>query len=116
MQDRYPMSRLSILPVLCASAIALVQAPGPQLAVPVPSVLLDPGNNLLLVVLDHQTGLLQTIRDIAIAELRANSAVLAKVAELAKLPILTTASQPSGPGVPSGLLTLDLATAAPPAK
>jgi nicotinamidase-related amidase len=61
-------------------------------------------------MLDHQTGLLQTVKDLPVEEVRNNTLVLAKVAELAKVPILTTASEPNGP---NGPLMPELAQAAP---
>jgi nicotinamidase-related amidase len=72
-------------------------------------VLLDPADTLLL-LLDHQTGLFQTVKDVPVRDLRANTVVLAKIAELAKVPILTTASEPAGP---NGPLMSELAAAAP---
>jgi nicotinamidase-related amidase len=75
-------------------------------------VLLDP-NDTIVLLLDHQTGLFQTVKDIPIAELRTNTMVLAKIAELAKAPILTTASEPNGT---NGPLMAELAAAAPNAK
>lgn len=75
-------------------------------------VLLDP-NDTAVLLLDHQTGLFQTVKDIPVAELRANTVVLAKVAELAKAPIITTASEPNGP---NGPLMPELAQAAPNAR
>jgi len=75
-------------------------------------VFLDP-NDTVLLLLDHQTGLFQTVKDIPVAELRANTVVLAKVAEHAKAPIITTASEPNGP---NGPLMPELAAAAPNAK
>lgn len=53
-----------------------------------------------LLLLDHQTGLFQTVQDITIAELRANVSALARIATLLKLPIITTASVPDGPNGP----------------
>lgn len=85
--------------------------PPPPLA-PAAGVLLDPKDAIVLLI-DHQTGLFQTVKDIPVAELRANTAVLAKIAELAKAPILTTASEPRGP---NGPLMPELATAAPNAR
>jgi nicotinamidase-related amidase len=61
--------------------------------------LLDPTDTALL-LLDHQAGLFQTVRDISVAELRANTTMLAKLAALVKLPIITTASEPNGPNGP----------------
>ena len=53
-----------------------------------------------LLLLDHQTGLFQTVKDITVAELRANVMALARIATLLKLPIITTASVPDGPNGP----------------
>jgi nicotinamidase-related amidase len=53
-----------------------------------------------LLLLDHQSGLFQTVKDITIAELRANVMALARIATLLKLPIITTASVPDGPNGP----------------
>jgi nicotinamidase-related amidase len=61
--------------------------------------LLDPTDTALL-LLDHQAGLFQTVKDISVAELRANTTMLAKLAALVKLPIITTASEPNGPNGP----------------
>jgi nicotinamidase-related amidase len=61
--------------------------------------LFDPKDTVIL-LLDHQTGLFQTVKDITIQELRTNTAVLAKLATLAKIPVITTASEPSGPNGP----------------
>ena len=61
--------------------------------------LLDPTDTVLL-LLDHQTGLFQVVKDISVAELRANTTMLAKLATLMKLPVITTASEPNGPNGP----------------
>jgi nicotinamidase-related amidase len=53
-----------------------------------------------LLLLDHQSGLFQTVKDISVAELRANVTALARIATLLKLPIITTASVPDGPNGP----------------
>lgn len=53
------------------------------------------------------------MKDVPVAELRNNTTVLAKVAELAKAPIIMTASEPNGP---NGPLMPELAQAAPNAK
>ena len=53
-----------------------------------------------LLLLDHQSGLFQTVKDITVAELRANVMALARIATLLKLPIITTASVPEGPNGP----------------
>jgi nicotinamidase-related amidase len=75
-------------------------------------VLLDPSDTVVL-LLDHQTGLFQTVKDIPVADLRANTVALAKIAELAKAPIITTASEPNGP---NGPLMPELSQAAPSAR
>jgi nicotinamidase-related amidase len=54
----------------------------------------------VLLLLDHQSGLFQTVKDITVAELRANVAALARIATLLKLPVVTTASVPEGPNGP----------------
>ena len=53
-----------------------------------------------LLLLDHQTGLFQTVKDITVAELRANAIELAKLATLLNIPVITTASEPNGPNGP----------------
>jgi nicotinamidase-related amidase len=53
-----------------------------------------------LLLLDHQTGLFQTVKDITVAELRANVIAVVRIAALLKLPIITTASVPDGPNGP----------------
>ncbi|HSF32301.1 MAG TPA: hypothetical protein VLK82_17740 [Candidatus Tectomicrobia bacterium] len=75
-------------------------------------MLLDP-NDTIVLLLDHQTGLFQTVKDIPIQDLRTNTLVLAKVAEHAKAPIITTASEPNGANGPP---MPELALAAPSAK
>ena len=71
--------------------------------------LLDP-NDTVVLLLDHQTGLFQTVKDVPIRELRANTVVLAKIAQLGKAPIFTTASEPGGT---NGPLMSELAEVAP---
>jgi len=71
--------------------------------------LIDPDDTMLL-LLDHQSGLFQTVKDIGVAELRANVTALAKLGALLKLPVITTASVPDGP---NGPLMPELAEAAP---
>ena len=53
-----------------------------------------------LLLLDHQAGLFQTVKDISVAELRANVIALARIATLLKIPVITTASVPDGPNGP----------------
>jgi len=61
--------------------------------------LLDPTDTALL-LLDHQSGLFQNVKDISVAELRANTTALAKLAAMQDIPVITTASVPEGPNGP----------------
>src|SRR6516225_12117705 len=61
--------------------------------------LLDPTDTVLL-LLDHQSGLFQNVKDVSVAELRANVTALAKLATLQGIPVITTASVPDGPNGP----------------
>ena len=61
--------------------------------------LLDPDDSIIC-LLDHQSGLFQTVKDIGIAELRANTTMLAKLASILEIPLLTSASVPQGPNGP----------------
>src|SRR5260370_17198068 len=61
--------------------------------------LLDPTDTALL-LLDHQSGLFQNVKDITVAELRANVTALAKLATLQQMPVITTASVPDRPNGP----------------
>lgn len=61
--------------------------------------LLDPTDTAIL-LLDHQSGLFQTVKDISVDQLRANTIMLAKLATMMKLPLITTASEPNGPNGP----------------
>lgn len=61
--------------------------------------LFDPSDAVVL-LLDHQTGLFQTVNDIPVNVLRANTVALAKIAEQAGMPIIYTASEPNGPNGP----------------
>lgn len=74
--------------------------------------LLDP-NDAVFLFLDHQTGLFQTVNDISVSELRANTVALAKIAEQAGIPIIYTASEPDGP---NGPIMEELPAAMPSAK
>ncbi len=76
------------------------------------AALMDP-NDAVLLLLDHQTGLFQTIKDVPLRDLRANTVALAKIAELAGMPIVYTASEPGGP---NGPIMEELLAAAPSAK
>jgi nicotinamidase-related amidase len=92
--------------VLSPDPTALAQASRPADSAPssvLPTgggqALLDPSDTVIL-LLDHQAGLFQTVKDIGVAELRANTIMLAKLATLLKIPVITTASEPNGPNGP----------------
>ncbi len=80
-----PVNAQSTKPVEAAARQAKVQ---PNL--------FDP-NDAVIILLDHQTGLFQTVKDVPLQELRTNTAVLSKLATLAAIPVITTASEPGGP-------------------
>ena len=61
--------------------------------------LLDPTDTALL-LLDHQAGLFQTVKDISVDQLRTNTTMLARLAALVKMPLIYTASEPNGPNGP----------------
>jgi nicotinamidase-related amidase len=60
---------------------------------------IDPANAAMLLI-GHQSGLFQTVGDMPMPELRSRAAALARMASLAKLPVITTASVPQGPNGP----------------
>src|SRR5438093_5331212 len=57
-------------------------------------------DDAVLLLIDHQSGLFQLVRDIDQPVLRSNVSALAKVAHLDKIPTFTTASVPDGPNGP----------------
>jgi nicotinamidase-related amidase len=61
--------------------------------------MIDPKDAILLLI-DHQSGLFQLVRDIDQPTLRSHVTALAKMARLAKIPTFTTASVPDGPNGP----------------
>src|SRR5215468_1624049 len=61
--------------------------------------LLDPSDTVIL-LLDHQSGLLQTVKDVSLPELRTNVVMLGKLAALMKIPVVTSASEPNGTNGP----------------
>ena len=92
--------------ILAPATNAFAQAPLPQAIVSASvlptgggAALLDPSDTAFL-LLDHQAGLFQTVKDIGVAELRSNVVMLAKLATLMKIPVITTASEPSGTNGP----------------
>jgi nicotinamidase-related amidase len=61
--------------------------------------MIDPDDAVMLLI-DHQSGLFQLVRDIELPVLRAHVTALAEVSYLAKIPTFTTASVPDGPNGP----------------
>lgn len=61
--------------------------------------MIDPDDAVMLLI-DHQSGLFQLVRDIDQPVLRSHVTALAKLSYLAKLPTFTTASVPDGPNGP----------------
>jgi len=80
---------------------ALAQSTGAGSVLPTGGgqALIDTSDTVLL-LLDHQAGLFQTVKDISVTELRNNTIMLAKLATLLKIPVITTASEPNGPNGP----------------
>jgi nicotinamidase-related amidase len=61
--------------------------------------MIDPDDAVMLLI-DHQSGLFQLVKDMDMLELRHNVIALAKASRLAKVPTFTTASVPDGPNGP----------------
>lgn len=61
--------------------------------------MIDPEDSVMLLI-DHQSGLFQLVKDMDQLDLRDNVATLAKLSYLAKIPTITTASVPDGPNGP----------------
>jgi nicotinamidase-related amidase len=74
--------------------------------------MIDPGDVVMLLI-DHQSGLFNLVKDMPVPDLRRNAVALAKVATMLKIPVLTTASVPDGP---NGPLIPEIHEAAPHAK
>jgi nicotinamidase-related amidase len=94
---------------LLAVGLANFQVPASaQTASPAKSSVLPTGggkalfdtSDVAILLLDHQSGLFQTVKDIPLTELRSNTVMLAKLATLLKIPVITTASEPDGPNGP----------------
>ena len=73
---------------------------------------IDPNDSCMLLI-DHQSGLFQTVGDMPFTVLRNHAIALAKMATLAKIPVITTASVPQGP---NGPLIPEIHESAPHAK
>ena len=63
------------------------------------AMLIDP-SDAVIVLLDHLSGLFQTVKDIPVADLRRNVEMIAKLATLLNIPVITTASEPAGTNGP----------------
>lgn len=61
--------------------------------------MIDP-DDVVMLLIDHQSGLFNTVQDIPVPDLRNNAIALAKTATLLDIPVLTTASVPDGPNGP----------------
>ncbi|RVM41807.1 hydrolase [Sinorhizobium meliloti] len=57
-------------------------------------------DDAVMLLIDHQSGLFQTVADMAMPTLRNHAAALARMATLCKIPVITTASVPQGPNGP----------------
>jgi nicotinamidase-related amidase len=96
---------MAIAAMLSTHSSAFAQAARPSK--PSPSVLPTGGGKALLdtsdtaiLLLDHQAGLFQTVKDVDLADLRRNVVMLVKLATLLKIPVITSASEPGGPNGP----------------
>jgi nicotinamidase-related amidase len=90
---------IAIAVLLWLAAPALAQSRSSVLPTGGGKMLLDPADTVLL-LLDHQAGLFQTVKDVPVDDLRRNVVVLTQLATLMKIPIITTASEPNGPNGP----------------
>lgn len=61
--------------------------------------IIDP-NDAVILLIDHQSGLFNTVRDVPISDLRNYVTAIAKVSSLLNIPVITTASVPDGPNGP----------------
>jgi nicotinamidase-related amidase len=99
-------SKNALRALAAAAALAFV-APGPGALAQSASVLPSGGgaalintSDAVILLLDHQAGLFQTVKDVSVTDLRNNTIMLAKLATLLKIPVITTASEPNGPNGP----------------
>jgi nicotinamidase-related amidase len=104
-QNRAPAATQPASP---AQIEGLSRQPTPEAA----AALFDP-NDAVMLLLDHQTGLFQTVNDVPVDDLRRNTVALAKIAQQAGIPIIYTASEPNGP---NGPIMEELPAAAPSAQ
>ncbi len=57
-------------------------------------------DDAVMLLIDHQSGLFQLVKDIELPRLRSHVTALAKMSHLADIPTFTTASVPDGPNGP----------------
>ncbi|MGA6119127.1 isochorismatase family protein [Sphingobacterium anhuiense] len=57
-------------------------------------------DDVAFLLIDHQSGLFQTVKDIEVPTLRSNVSALARIAAIENIPVITTASEPKGPNGP----------------
>lgn len=57
-------------------------------------------DDAVILLIDHQSGLFNTVRDVPVPDLRNYVTAIAKVATLLNIPVITTASVPDGPNGP----------------
>ena len=62
-------------------------------------VMINPADVVMLLI-DHQSGLFNLVKDMPVSQLRNNVIALARVASMLKIPVITTASVPEGPNGP----------------
>ena len=62
-------------------------------------VMINP-KDVTMLLIDHQSGLFNLVKDMPVSQLRNNVIALAKVATMLKIPVITTASVPEGPNGP----------------
>ncbi|ROR47733.1 UNVERIFIED_ORG: nicotinamidase-related amidase [Providencia alcalifaciens] len=57
-------------------------------------------DDTVILLIDHQSGLFNTVRDVPVPDLRNYVTAIAKTASLLNIPVITTASVPDGPNGP----------------
>ena len=60
--------------------------------------MIDP-EDVVMLLIDHQSGLFNTVKDLPVPDLRNYAIALAKTASLLNIPVLTTATMPDFPNV-----------------
>lgn len=62
-------------------------------------IMMDP-KDVVMLLIDHQSGLFNLVKDMPVSDLRNHIIALAKVATKLNIPVITTASVPEGPNGP----------------